>query len=108
MADAGEEGGGLLRVASGGGSGTEVRLWMWGGDANSWAGGSCVPSSVGSVDKIRIPFNGASLELILIWASSERCVFFGMKKMSARGRPLWERSMWFVSFLQVLVDHDGQ
>ena len=59
-------GGGLLRVASSGGSGTEVRSWMWGGDANSWAGGSCVPMSVGSVDEIRIPSDGASLELILI------------------------------------------
>ena len=52
-------------------------------------GGSCVPRSVGSVDEIGVTYDGASLELVSIWASSERCGFLGVNKMSSGVWPLW-------------------
>ena len=91
VADAGEVvGGGLSRVTSVGGDSTNVRLWMGSGGAVSWTGVSCVPRSAVSVDGKGVPSDGASLELISIWASSERCRFFIVKVLSAGGRPLWE------------------
>ena len=85
-----------MRVASGGGGSNGVRVWMGGGHAVYWGlgvwgggGGSCVLRSVGSVDEIGVTYDGASLELVSIWASSERCGFLGVNKMSSGVWPLW-------------------
>ena len=62
-----EELGGLSRVASGGGGGTEVGLWFGGGGAVSWAIDGCGPRSAMSLTRKDVPSNGDSLEIILIW-----------------------------------------
>ena len=86
---AGEWGGGLSRVASGCGGGTEVGLWFGGGGAVSWVVDGFGPMSGRYLARKDVLFDGASLGIILIWTSSERCRFFIVEELSACGRPNW-------------------
>ena len=80
---------GLSRVTYGHGGGTEVGLWIGVGGAVYWVGGSFVPRRAESVAWKEVRSDGASLELILIWASSERCGLFGVQDMSSGDQPIW-------------------
>ena len=62
---------------------------MGGGGAVSWVGDGCGPRSGRYLTRKYGLSNGASLELTSVWASSERCRFFGVEELSTGGRPNW-------------------
>ena len=84
-----EELGGLSRVASGCGRGTEVGMWFGGGGVLSWVGDGCGPRSGRYLTRKDVPSDGASLEIISIWSLSKRCGFFSAQERSDGGRTIW-------------------
>ena len=84
-----EEGWVVRRVASGGGGGTEVGMWVGGGGAIYWAKDGYGTRSKRSLAKKYFPSDGASLGFILILALSKRCGFISAQEKFAHGLPIW-------------------
>ena len=77
-------------IVPSGADGSVAGLWVWDGDAISWARVRCVPSSARSWAGGDFPSNGLFLVHILISASSERYRFFRARAMSFGDQPVWE------------------